>query len=145
MAENYLTSYQENNFIASSNVLHCPASFTEIDIKKNRDSIANSLSIYSDELGKLKSYKVSKNDLYVTATTRCGEKSFWSKNKPKTQIVYETQNENNEIGYIIFSFSKIGGRFVLADSKHGLPILADNSVDKISRVYKRIARKTYNN
>ncbi len=141
IAEDYLATFQRKKLDIAAKKLHCPESYSKQELDKDHKSIAKTLSIFIEEFGALNDYKVSKNNLYVAAMTACGTSKYWEANKPITQLVYETRNVNNTQGYIVFSFSRVNKRYVLAFVHHGLPRLGDSSVNKIKHVLKRLSDK----
>ena len=141
IAEDYLVKFKEKKLEIAALKLHCPEFYSKQELDKDHKAIAKSLSIFIEEFGVLRDYKISKNNMYVTAMTACGTSKYWRENKPITQLVYETRDVNNTQGYIVFSFSRINNRHVLAFVHHGLPISGKSSVNKIKHALKRLSNK----
>lgn len=141
IAEKYLVAYKNDDLMSATKILHCPESYSLHILENEYKSISSTLSIFVQEFGELESYKISNNNLYVSVTIGCGTTEYWNKHKPIKKLVYKTKHKNNQAGYIVFSFSKIHGKFVLAFSNHGVPMLGASSVNKIKNVIKRISNK----
>ncbi len=141
IAEDYLDIFKEKKLKIAALKLHCPDFYSKQELDMDHKAIAKTLSIFIEEFGSLKDYKVSKNNMYLAAMTACGTSKYWKVNKPITQLIYETRNVNNTLGYIVFSFSRVNNRYVLAFVHHGLPMLGESSVNKIKHVLKRLSDK----
>ena len=69
LAENYLSAYKEKELTRAAAMLHCPESYSKQELLADRESIPKTLSIFVEEFGSLKSYKLSGSNLYVAAMT----------------------------------------------------------------------------
>jgi len=141
IAESYLASFQKMDMEGATKMLHCPELYSKKELNDDHESIEKTLSIFAEEFGLLKSYRISNNNLYVAAMTACGTTKYWNENTPVAQLIYETKHEDSSDGYIVFSFSNINGKYVLAFVHHGLRMLGDESTNKIKHVMKRVANK----
>ena len=139
LSEQYLSAYKEKDLRSATSQLHCPENYSKLETQKDHESISKALSVFIDEFGALKTYKVSQSNLYVAAMVACGTLEYWKINKPVKKLVYETKNIDGKNGYIILSYSVINKEYVLAFVNHGIPMKGNESVNRIKQVYKNLA------
>lgn len=138
VATEYLSKFKNGEFSEAAKYLHCPDILSHEDHANEVEAISRALNIFHQEFGALVSAKVSSNNDYHAITVGCGDSGYWEKHPPTKQIVYETVHLENRRGYIVFSFSKVAGSYVLAFVNHGVPISNSKSEEKIHDVWGKI-------
>jgi hypothetical protein len=131
----FLGLYTADKLLEAAEILHCPETYTSAELKEDQAAVAKSLEIFVREFGKIKSVVTSKTNLYVASMTACGTIPYWKEHPDTGTRTLETINESGDKGYVVFSFSEVGGRQVLSKFHQGLPA-SPGAIERVRGVLK---------
>lgn len=141
VAEGYIEDFREEKFEETANYLYCPESLTDSEISKELSEISRALKIVYYEFGSPDHEKYSTSEDFLAVAIGCGAAGFWQEHPPSKQIIFEVRYPDNEPGFIVFSYSLVNGKYVLAFVNHGF---AKSETDAGGKIYG-VLRKLENN
>lgn len=137
LAELYFSHLKDADFLGASNLFHYPPTYSQQELDKDVEQVAEFLRYLHREFGKLNSYEPDTGlSLCYNISVGGGDLNYW-KDKPGAHpFTYKADFEREREAYVCVQFCEINDKIEVRAVSYGLPISKPDSAQRISELVK---------